>query len=156
MTRQIFPLIAMMLLLSFGASAQPGRGFREEGLRRLEKLDLSAEQKSALKDAMREHRKKGIDLRAAVQKKRLDLKELMDAEQPDRKRYEALNKEIADVQLQQKMLLFDMRQSLMNILTPEQRKTWLESRDEGMRGMRGRDGHRPGRHGDRDDDEDDD
>jgi Spy/CpxP family protein refolding chaperone len=153
MTRQIFPLLAMILLLSFSASAQPGRGFREEGLRRLEKLDLSSEQKSALKDAMREHRKKGIDLRAAVQKKRIDLKELMEAEKPDRKRYEALNKEIADVQLQQKMLLFDMRQSLMNILTPEQRKTWMESRGEGMRG---RDGHRPGRHGDRDDDEDDD
>jgi Spy/CpxP family protein refolding chaperone len=150
MTRLLFPLLALTFLLTATATAQPGRGFMGEGLKRLEKLDLSSEQKSALKDAMREHRKKGIDLRAAVQKKRLDLKELMDAEQPDRKRYEALNKEIADVQLQQKMLLFDMRQSLMNILTPEQRKTWMDSRGEGMRG---RDGNRAHRRGNRDNDD---
>jgi Spy/CpxP family protein refolding chaperone len=147
MTRLLFPLLVLTFLFTASASAQPGRGFMGESLKRLEKLDLSSEQKNALKDAMREHRKKGIDLRAAVQKKRLDVKDIMDAEQPDRKRYEALNREIADVQLQQKMLLFDMRQSLMNILTPEQRKTWMESRGEGMRG---RDGNRPNRRGNRD------
>ncbi len=135
MTRLLFPLLAAILLFSSPATAQPERGFAGAQLKRLEKLDLTADQKSALRDAMKEQRKKMIDLRAGLQKKRVDLGDLMEKETPDRKSYEALNKEIADLQLQQKMLLFDMRTSLMSILTPEQRKTWMESRGDGMKRM---------------------
>ncbi len=155
MTRLLFPLLAALLIFASAASAQPGRRSDTPGFRRLEKLGLSADQKSALKDAMRNHRKNMIDLRASASKKRLDIVALMEKESPDRQSFEKFSKEMADVQLQQRMLLFDMRQSLMNVLTPEQRKIWIESRGKGMKHGRGREGMRRGPRGDDDDHEND-
>jgi len=104
----------------------------------LEGLELTAEQQKKIKDIVRAQRKQMIDLRASIQKKRIDLRAITDSETPDRRAFENLSKEIADIQLQQRLLLFDSRNDILKILTPEQRQQWKEIRSTGSDRLRDR------------------
>jgi Spy/CpxP family protein refolding chaperone len=89
--------------------------------------------------------KEMIDLRADMQKKRIDLKEIHSADAPDRPAFERLTRGIADLQVKQKLLLFDSREKVMAKLTAEQKEKFKELKEhrpmmqgKGMKGnMRG-------------------
>ena len=140
MNRILLTLLSV-LLLAGATSAQPeGRGDRG-GMPGIEKLNLTAEQKVALKNAVKPYRTQLIDLKADMQKKRLELRDIMDTDNPDRASYEKAGKEMADIEQRMRLTLFDMRAEAMKVLTPEQRAKWNEQRGERMRefGKRPRD-----------------
>jgi protein CpxP len=130
-------LLALLLLIASGAVlyAQPGgRGERgRPDLReQMEKLDLTPEQKAALRDIRVAMRKQMIDLRADLQKKRLEIGERMQEDAADRNTVEGLTREIADIQVRQKMLLFDSRQDIMKLLSEEQRQKFRDMERQGQ------------------------
>jgi len=133
MTRHCILLLAVLLFPPL-LSAQPRPDLRKD----LEGLELTAEQQKKIKDIVRAQRKQMIDLRASIQKKRIDLRAITDSETPDRRAFENLSKEIADIQLQQRLLLFDSRNDILKILTPEQRQQWKEIRSTGSDRLRDR------------------
>lgn len=153
--RAIF-LAATFLLLSLS----PLFAQRGPEARLWKKMNLTAGQMTALKEIRANTQKQMVDLRASLNKKRIDMRSLMESETPDRTAFEGLSRDIADLQVQQKLLLFDADQQVMKNLDAEQQKQWkiikhgrMQRLEQGMRRF-GRDMQRPDR--DRDDDEDDD
>jgi len=130
-------LIAILLI---AVSAGPlyaqsdGRGKREHPDRRgqLEKLNLTTEQKGAMRDIRIATKKQMIDVRADLQKKRLAMQEILAEEVPDRTAFESISREISDLQLRQKMLLFDSRQEVMQLLDAEQKELFREMQHHRM------------------------
>ncbi len=121
-------LAVVFMLLSAGslyAQPRPDAGAWK-------KMNLSEEQKTALKDIRTETQKKMIDIRATLQKKRIDMKDMMQDESADRAAFEKLSREIADLQVQQKLALFDADQKVMKQLDPEQQKQWKEMKGKRM------------------------
>lgn len=128
-------LLALLLLIASAGLlyAQPGgRGERgRPGLReQMEKLDLTSEQRAAMRDIRVATQKNMIDLRADLQKKRIEMGELMQEDGVDRNRVEGLTREIADLQVRQKMLLFDSRHEVMKLLSAEQQEQFRELKSE--------------------------
>ena len=122
----LFASIAI-LLLSAVAVAQPSRDERRQAR---ERLNLNAEQEKSIKDIKSTSGKELIDLRADVQKKRIDLGNAWSAEAPDRAQVEGLMKDIGALQLKMKMVLFDADQAVNKLLNPEQRKVYRELKQE--------------------------
>jgi Spy/CpxP family protein refolding chaperone len=131
------PFIAILLAVLLGSAsmAQPGQIQRKEWK---EKLNLTADQEKSVKEIKTKVAKDLIDLRSQVQKKRIDLREAATADSPDRAKVEKLMKEIADAQIQQKMLLFDTDQKILGLLKPEQKKVYQEIKDARREGMQRR------------------
>ena len=109
-----------------------------------EKLDLSDVQKKQLGDMRMSMRRNAVQLRGKIALARIDLQDLLSADEPDRKSIEKKLTEIAELQTQQKLLRIDHMVDVKKMLTPEQRKKWKDS-PHGMRidGQRMR-GHRRG------------
>ncbi|MBE0643028.1 MAG: periplasmic heavy metal sensor [Bacteroidetes bacterium] len=132
---------ATILLLGAGTLfAQPGPHSAA-----WKKMNLTAEQKTALKDIRSNSQKQMIDIRAALQKKRIDMKDMVQGESSDRVAFERLSREIADLQVRQKLVMFDADQNVMKQLNADQQKLWKEIKAqrmskgmERMRGMRDR------------------
>ena len=147
-------IIIVSVLMAGSATAQPGRGFQGEmGKCRTEmkeKLNLTEEQETAIKQIRRESGKSMIDLRADMKKKRLDVRALMDSDNVDGTKLEQLFREQADLQIRMKMAMFETRQKIMAELNADQQKIWKEmkpqrrmgKRGKGMRGDRGCRGER--------------
>ena len=151
---RVIILAAAFLLLGLSPlSAQRG-----PEARMWKKMNLTGDQMTALKDIRANTQKQMVDLRAALNKKRIDMRSLMDTETPDRAAFEGISRDIADLQVRQKLLLFDADQQVMKNLNAEQQKQWktikqgrMQRMEKGMRRF-GRDMQRPDR--DRDGDED--
>jgi len=142
---KLTPITALLIaaLCAGTAFAQPGmRGMNRKSI---EKLNLTAEQEKSLRDIRNANEKQMIDLRASMQKKRIELGELRNAETPDRAAVERIFSEIGDLQLRQKMLAFDGEQAALKVLNPEQRKIWKEMKGERFRNAKDNRGrHRRG------------
>ena len=119
--------VTLLLLGGSGLLAQPGPGAGA-----WKKMNLSDEQKTALKNIRAEIQKQMIDLRASLSKKRVDLRAMMDSENPDRAAFERLNREIADLQVKQKLLLFDADRDILARLNLDQREQWKEIKSSRM------------------------
>jgi Spy/CpxP family protein refolding chaperone len=128
---------AVLVLAGTALHAQPRRDGRV-----WRALDLTEAQQSAITDIRRQAQKGMIDLRAEMQKKRIDLRAVASTESPDRTNYERLSRDMAELRLRQKLLLFDTDQSIREQLDPEQQKKWKELRDTRLqeRGERVRSG----------------
>lgn len=150
-------LSAILLLLTSGPLfAQPGF---EAGA--WKKMNLTDRQEKTLKEIRGTTQKQMIDLRATLQKKRIDLRTVVENDDPDRAVFERLTREIADLQVQQKLLLFDTDRAVSKNLNDEQLKLWKQRKQnrlarflDGMGGreaqMReGHDGMRDRMHGGR-------
>lgn len=149
--------LTALLLAGGGLSAQPGPDAAA-----WKKMNLSDEQKATLKDIRANTQKQMIDLRADLNKKRVDLRTMMDATEPDRALFERLIREIADLQVKQKLLLFDADREVVRHLDAGQQAQWKEIKTRRMQRLgdepwdrgpgkrdRGEDGrgHRPMRRG---------
>ncbi len=109
-------------------------------------LKLSDAQKEQIGKLRFEHQKSMIDARARTQKARLELRQLMHAEKPDRAVIDKSLRAVSDAQLQQKTLRVDHWFAVRSLLTPEQQEIWknmplMEPRGD-FRKHRNRDAHR--------------
>ena len=112
-----------------GPPEEPPRkgNFRKE---MKEKLNLSADQEKQFKDIHFKFAKDRIQARATMQTKRLEVKQLLDADKPDRAGLEKKFNEIADLEVQQKLLGFDQAMEMKKVLTPEQQKIFKELKED--------------------------
>lgn len=117
-----------------------------------EKLNLTDAQLKSLGDIRRDAQKTMIDTRSTIAKKRVDMRALMATDAPARADVERLTREIADLQVAQRMQMFDTDQKVLQVLSPEQQTKWKELRGErmdrfreGMRDRMGRGMQRRGR-----------
>ena len=130
----IVAAIAVVLLGSI-AGAQPTRDMKREAR---ERLNLTSDQEKSIKDIKSKSGKDLIDLRASMQKKRIDLGNAWNADSPDRAQVEGLMKDIGTLQLTMKMVLFDADQAVNKLLTAEQRKVYKELKQQRREGMNAR------------------
>jgi Spy/CpxP family protein refolding chaperone len=137
-----------------------GRGRGEFGLARLvnhpairEKLGITAEQVGAIRKQESDFRKTEIRDRADLAVKRVDLKDLLEAEKPDRAAIDSKLQEISTARLALEKSAIHYRLAMREAITPEQRQKlhqltserWRHEGGPGRPGQRG-EGHR-GQHG---------
>jgi Spy/CpxP family protein refolding chaperone len=137
-----------------------GRGRGEFGLARLlndpairEKLGITAEQVGAIRKQESDFRKAEIRERADLEVKRVDLKDLLDAEKPDRAAIDSKLQEISTARLALEKSVVHFHLAMKEAITPEQREKlhqlmserWRHEGGPGRSGPRGE--GRMGRHG---------
>ncbi len=146
--KTIAVLVGVSLLLSSViASAQPrSPGFRRMHPQLLESLELTENQRDQVKVLFTGLEKKRIDLRADLQRKRLELRGAMDDSKVDEGKVKRLVKEMGAIKTELQMTRIDQQLGLRKILTPEQQKQLRQHRMMGgkmgakmggMKGMRG-------------------
>jgi Spy/CpxP family protein refolding chaperone len=122
-------IVAALVLFSVKLYSQPaeGKGFKEF----YDKLNLTEQQKKDFEKIRADMEKKLIMQRANIQTAEVELEQLYKADSPDKTAIEKKLKEIANLEVQLRMLRIDSWFDINKLLTPEQQKTWkkaLESR----------------------------
>ena len=148
MTRGLVTLAALTLFLPFAVQAQPEPAHRENrGPSRMQerifqRLGLSDAQKEQVMKLRLENQKEQTELMAKIRIARLDLREMLLADKPDRSALEKKITAISDLQNQEKLNMLHHLFAVYDLLTPEQQKKWKDH----MQGMgTGFDGGRRGR-----------
>ncbi len=107
---------------------QAGQGPRQRLMqvreRGLERLNLTDEQKKETQKLRLDLQRKNIPIQSQIRLARLDIREQMSVDMPDKAKIEKLMKQVSDLQLQVKMNGLDHMFAVRNILTPEQLKDW--------------------------------
>ena len=142
-------LLAFGLLLPLTASAQKG-GLRIKALEKAAvELGISDDTLGQIKDIMYDGRRGSVDLRANLERARIDLHELMDQEDPNRSEVMAAIERVGTLQIKMKQHRAGILLSVRALLTPEQRrglrplmKKWRQRRGKKQRrkGLRKRGG----------------
>lgn len=104
-----------------------------------ERLGITAEQAAKIRQETSDFRKGAIRGRAELQVKRLELRDLLRAETPDRAAIDKKLDEISAARLAQSKAQVHYRLAMREILTPEQRQKLRQMREESR--------HRGGREG---------
>lgn len=114
----------------------PGRGMRgmPDIARLREQLGLTDDQVKQLHALRVEGAKNAIRSRADVEVKRLELRELLQADQPDRAAIDRKLRELSDARYTAQKQRIDQRLAMRDILTPEQRSKMKELRGKFRRG----------------------
>jgi Spy/CpxP family protein refolding chaperone len=143
MRKLFFALLASGITLTsvkmLQAQPDPSPGKRQEITHKkiFEKLDLTDSQKKQLRDIRTAMQKNAVQLKSKVSIARIDLRELLTADEPDKGAIEKKLNEIGQLQTNQKLLRINHLLDMRKVLTPEQLKIW-KSTNHGMRF----DGHR--------------
>ena len=116
----------------------PGMG----GPGMLERLGLTEDQRTKVRQQMLEHRKVNEKLGSDLRIKGWELEELMSAANQDRPKIDAKMKELSDLRLARQKAGLDQRDAIMKILTPEQREKMKQMGPAGRPGMGGGFGRR--------------
>jgi len=135
MKRHTFPLLTLILVLGLSAVVwgNPGLGLR---LLNDPDLKLTTEQKNRIEEIRLEAQRSRIDLQAELEKKQLDLRQLMNAETPDREAVDRKIAEIAELRSQLMQLQIHRRLDIRALLTTEQRQT-LDAKTAEFKSRRG-------------------
>lgn len=133
-TLMILTAAAIMVTALFGQDPRPpqpldrpGRpGFNRMSERgdtrmKLERLDLTQEQRDKIEASALDVRKKIIPIRAEIELRQLDLRTAMDSDKPDEQKILTLSREIHDLEFKIKELRIKERLLVHSILTPQQR-----------------------------------
>ena len=139
----VFPLLAATALFALATPAQmpevpPGKWWKRPAIVR--ELGLSAEQQDKLDQILAKNRREFIDLKAEVERKQLDVEELMTKKDSDPKKVsaaiDALELSRAKLRKTTSLMVLDMR----GVLTAEQwrkvvdrREQWRQERREQIR-----------------------
>ncbi|MDE3135139.1 MAG: periplasmic heavy metal sensor [Acidobacteriota bacterium] len=130
-----------------------GRGGPAEMLLRLvnnpmmrQRVGITAEQAAKIRQQASDFLKQQIRSRASLQAQRIDLQNLMAADNPDRAAIDKTLEQISSVQLAQSKANVDFHLAMRNALTPEQQQKLMQMRQEFMRRGPGR-GNRMGPRG---------
>lgn len=111
-----------------------------------QRLGITAQQAESIRQKTSEFMKGRIRNRANLQIQRLDLRNLLSAENPDRAAINSALEQISTLRLAQAKAAVNFRLDMRNALTPEQRQKLMQMRREFMRHGPGRRGM-PGRRG---------
>lgn len=106
------------------------------------KLGITADQAAKIRQQTTDFRKSQIRGRADLEVKRLELRDLLAADNPDRSAIDQKLQEISSARLAQEKSSIDYRLAMRSALTPEQRQKLQQMRDQFR--QRGRDGGRRG------------
>lgn len=90
----------------------------------MDQLKLTDDQKSEFQTLQSTMMKKQIALRADIQTKRVELRDLIGADLPEQQKIEAKQKEISALRGDQAVNRTDFWFAVNKILTPEQQKIW--------------------------------
>ncbi len=139
--------LVAVLVLTLGASTLAfGQPYRERSERErernraqplIESLDLTDEQQTQMHELRISQQKEQVGREAKVKLARIEMKELMMADDPDRSAIEQKTKEISDLQYQAKLDMIDHLFKVRSILTPEQREKFKGHMLRGAGGSRG-------------------
>lgn len=134
-----------LMIISVVAFAQPGgrpeqtHRMRDEMKENLKaKLNLTDEQEKDLQKLRFDLEKRQTQVNAKIRTERIDLRELLLADNPDRSAIEKSLKTISDLQYQQKLNRLDHAFAARKVLTPEQQKIWKKEFGRMLDGMQGR------------------
>ncbi|MCK6615585.1 MAG: Spy/CpxP family protein refolding chaperone [Ignavibacteriaceae bacterium] len=149
----IFSFALAFLVLQAPLDAQ-GRGPRDDrprpGYNMIEKLDLSDAQKDKIEQLRLDHQKQMIDLRAALDKERLAMKELMANDNLNRSAYLAQEEKLNAARDKMQKARANHQMDIYDQLNADQKKIWREFHGkwgfEGNKNFR-RGGRGPGKRG---------
>jgi len=138
--------IIIIALLTFGIQAysQPADGRDYDRI--IKRLKLTDEQKKDVNKIKVDMKKQLIDQKAKLQKARLELQEIFKVDSPDKSAIEKKLNEIADLEVQARMIKVDSWFAVNKLSTPEQQKIWkkaLTDRPAMKHKMMNRDENRP-------------
>lgn len=102
-----------------------------------DRLGVTADQAAKIRQQTADFRKAQIRNRAGLEIKRLELRELLAADNPDRGAIDRKLQEISTAQLAQSKSTIDFRLDMRNALTPEQRQKLQQMREQRRRGPAG-------------------
>jgi Spy/CpxP family protein refolding chaperone len=138
MKKSLFVVVALLLGMGGMALAQQesapapkqGQGVQKRIMPHrggvAEKLKLTDDQKAQMRKVNADIEKKLIPIESKIRLARIDMRELMGAEKPDRSAIEKKMKEVSDLEYQVKIINLDRMLTVKGILTPEQLKIWKD------------------------------
>jgi len=129
-------LFIVLISTQFGYGQMERRGMHHGDHYKMmkEKLNLTDTQNEAVEELHFSHKREMIDLKAAIEKKKLDKKELLSKGNYTRDDYLLKVKAISDAKEKMALVKANHRMDVYDLLTEEQRKTFDE--------MKGRMGNR--------------
>ena len=139
MQKALIPIL--VLALTVPSFAQPGKDQMKRGLRKgdlIEALDLTEVQESQIKDLRFSHEKQMINLQAKVKTEKLNLRELKQADEPNKKKIYAQIEKVSNARVEVDKARVDHQLAMRKVLTEEQYKIFRK----GMRKAEGRKGQR--------------
>jgi hypothetical protein len=135
----------VLAMVSTSLYSQPAEG---KGPRKfIEQLKLSEEQKKDFDKIHVDMEKQEIAQKAKNETARVELRQLLKADNPDKSAIEKKMNEIADLEVQMHMIKINSWFDVNKLLTPEQQKTWKKALEYGSEmqkrkmGMDHHDGH---------------
>jgi Spy/CpxP family protein refolding chaperone len=141
-------VVALVAGLTLTAAAQPGPGPgtgwgpRHERGEFLKTLNLTEQQQTQIAKLRLDMEKKQVAAQSKIRLARIELRELMQADAPDKAVVEKKLKEVSDAQHQMKQTMLDHLFAVRALLTSEQQKLWKQHMANRMMGggepMRGR------------------
>lgn len=134
---QVFHCLLVVLLvpiLAFG----DGKGEGHRAKRMISRLDLTEEQRDAIRPMRFELEKKLIDLNQKIAIARLELRQLLHAETLDQSSIARKMGDISQLRVQQKTLRLENWFEIQKLLTPDQQKSWKRLLQMKMAGNGGR------------------
>lgn len=137
-TRNILiTIIALITVTLLGTLvAQPGPPGNEPPLEKIrDELELTEEQIDQMRELKYEHRLAAIDLRAELGKEKLEMEQLMTADDFDRDAIYKQAEKVAELEKQLNLMRIESKLDAMEILTAEQREEFEELRSQRL-GMR--------------------
>jgi len=143
MKKLCLSVLGMILLTNLAFFAQPAQnnmpmGQRHEGIKTL--LKLTPEQETKFNDLTYQHRQEAIDVRAKIQKNRLELEKMVNDNKIDEKKLFQLTDENSKLQGNMKNSAVKNWLEINKILNDEQKAVWGKHmlRMAGPQGMRER------------------
>jgi Spy/CpxP family protein refolding chaperone len=131
----VFTIAAAAVSLSFaqpgpgpGPGAGSGGGSGARGMRQemKAKLNLTEQQETQMQTLRFDLEKKQTTLQSKIKLLRIDMKELLAGENPEKNAITKKMKEVSDLELQEKVNVLDHMFAVKAILTPEQQKIWKQ------------------------------
>lgn len=141
-------VLAIILVLPATTFAQPGFDGHGRG-RMMEKLDLTKDQETKIEALRNDHLKKMIDLRAELEKARIEMKQLLSKGEYTRAEYLNMTAKISKIHESLQNSRANHQMDVYDLLTKEQKAKWNEFRanrpGKGGMGFRGDCGNCDGR-----------
>lgn len=139
-------LLVATLLMTTVVMAQPGRGFGKARMGWDDQLKLTSQQVEQIQKSRTAFQTKAIDLRADLQKLRLELRGQLRADKPNKTAIDATLDKIAAQQAALEKLRVGHQLEVRALLTDEQKQIF-DARPFGRGGGKGLRGHRWGHSG---------